>query len=150
MSPTPTDRIDTFLETFQQAYPGQQAPHVTYMDGWFRFKEKGEHEGKMRAEDLEERRRELVAVIEAREFDLESIAGIASASDQAHKAAKAYLEKHLSHRISGCKTLDELRLLKNEVGQQCINKQGFLVPMPAEIDMEFFMMISDLKGRQSA
>lgn len=147
---SPTHRIDTFIETFQQAFPGQQPPHVTYMDGWFRIKEKGEHEGKMRAEDLEERRRELAAIIDGREFDLESLAGIAAASDQAQNAAKAYLEKSLRHRIDACNTADELGLLKNEIGLQCENKQGFLVPMPAEIDMAFFMKFSDLKARLSA
>ena len=150
MSLAPNVRIETFLETFRQAYPGQDAPHVTYMDGWFRIKEKGEHEGKMRAEDLEERRRELTSIIESREFDLESIGGIAAASDQAHRAAKSYLEKFLQHRIDACTTIDEVRVLKNEVGQQCENNQGFLVPMPAEIDMAFFMKVSDMKGRQSA
>ena len=150
MSLSPTVRIDTYLETFSQAYPGQEAPHVTYMDGWFRIKEKGEHEGKMRAEDLEERRREMVTLIESREFDLESLAGIAGASDQAQRASKAYLENFLQQRIDACSTLDELRALKNEIGQQCENKQGFLVPMPAEMDMAFFMKFSDMKGRQSA
>lgn len=150
MALSPSERIDTYLEAFQQAYPGQEAPHVSFLDGWFRIKEKGEHEGKMRAEDLEQRRRELVAVVNSREFDLETIAGLASASDQVYKAAKAYLTQFLQPRINACTDAAQLHQLKNEIGHECLNANGFVIPMPAEFDMAFFMKFSELRGRLSA
>lgn len=150
MSLVPADRISTFLETYGQAYPGQDAPVVTYMDGWYRIKEKGQRAGKMRAEDLDERRRDLAAVIEGREFDLETISGIAAASDQAHHAAQAYLKNHLRARIESCDSQESLRALKSEIGMQCLSKDGFLVPIPTEIDMAFFTRSSLLNGRETA
>lgn len=147
MSLTPTDHINAFLEAYSQAYPGQEAPHITYADGWFRIKEKGEHAGKMRTGDVMERCRELKAVVSGREFDLGTIAGIAAASDQAQRAAKAYLKKHLQPRIEACTTLDDLRTLQGEVSMQCQNANGFLVPLPPEVEMAFFMRISAIKAR---
>lgn len=146
MSLTPADHIGAFLEAYSQAYPGQEAPHITYADGWFRIKEKGEHAGKMRTGDVMERCRELKEIVSGREFDLGTIAGIAAASDQAQRAAKAYLKNHLQHRIEDCTTLADLKTLQVEISMQCQNAHGFLVPMPPEIETAFFMRISALRA----
>jgi hypothetical protein len=142
--------VDAYLEAYQHAYPGEQMPALTHHDGWFFLKAKGEHESKLRAEDLQSRLSDLVKIVEAREHDLESIAGIAAASDQVHKAATLYRQKFLQPKINACKTLDELRTLKNEICLQCENKQGFLVPLPAEFDLAFMMKFSELRTPHTA
>lgn len=147
MLSTPEALIESFLQAFRQAYPGKDEPRLTFSDGWFRHKYKGEHEGKMRAEDVEERRRKLLDVISAREYDLTTVAGIASASEQASRAARALLSAGLRQRISACRTIEDLRALKNEVCLECVDGDGFLVPIPAEFDMAFMMHMSEIRIR---
>lgn len=147
MARTPSEVIEAYLEAFQKAYPGKSAPGLTYASGWFRIKEKGEHAGKLREEDVEALRKSLVKVVNAREFDLTSIAGIAAASDQAYRAAKAFLDNHLQPRISKCETIEQLRELKLEVNMECIDSKGFSLPFPGEFDLAFMMHVSAIKAK---
>jgi hypothetical protein len=141
----PVELIEQYRQAFALAHPGHDVPTITVEGDVLRFKERGEYEVDLRAEDLAEKRDELLKRVANREFDLTTLAGLAAATDQAHRASQVYFREHIAARLEAVKTLEEFMVLKSEVCMGCAGPKGTMFPMPPEFDVYFMMKVSDLK-----
>lgn len=145
MTPSPNELIAQYLHAFALTHPGHQAPTISFESDVFRLKERGEYMVELRAKDLMEKHNGLMKRVNAREFDLTTLAGLAAASDLASRAATAYLHDHIAPRLKAATTLDEVKAIKSEICMGCAGPNGTMFPLPPEFDLYFMMKISDLK-----
>lgn len=145
MTYSPNELIAQYLHAFALAHPGHQAPTISFESDAFRFKERGEHPVRLGAKDLMQKHNDLMYLVETREFDLTTLAGLAAASDLASRAATAYLHDHIAPRLDAATTLDEVKTIKSEICMGCAGPNGSILPLPPEFDLYFMMKFSDLK-----
>jgi hypothetical protein len=142
---SPNELIEQYKSVFSKAHPGHDAPVITFDNGSFRFKERGEHLTTLSDKDLAHKCNELVKLVNNREFDLSTLSGLAAATDQAYRASQVYFREHIAPRLNAVTNLEEFKALKSEICMGCAGPNGFMLPLPPEFDLHFMMKLSDLK-----
>jgi hypothetical protein len=144
MNHSPNELIAQYLHAFALAHPGLQVPVISHDGDSFSFKERGEHPVRLGAKDLMQKHNDLMNLVNTREFDLTTLAGLAAASDLASRAATAYLHDHIAPRLKAATTIDEVKAIKLEICMGCVGPNGSMLPLPPEFDLHFMMKFSDL------